>query len=45
VISGNGLKTLSEQPVRPWPEGVPCNAIAMDEVVHDFRRSGAGAAV
>ena len=23
VISGNGLKTLSEQPVRPWPEHGP----------------------
>ena len=38
VISGNGLKTLSEQPVRPWPEKVPCNAATMEEVVHDFRR-------
>jgi threonine synthase len=44
VISGNGLKTLSEQPVRPWPERVPCNPAAMEEVVHDFRRSGVGAA-
>ncbi len=43
VISGNGLKTLSEQPVRPWPENVPCDATAMDEVIHDFRRSGVGA--
>jgi len=45
VISGNGLKTLSEQPVRPWPEMVPCNPETMEEVVHDFRRSGAGAAL
>jgi threonine synthase len=45
VISGNGLKTLSEQPIRPWPENVPCNAATMDEVVHDFRRSGVGAAL
>ncbi len=44
VISGNGLKTLNEQPVRPWPEGVPCNADSMAEVVLDFRRSGVGAA-
>ncbi len=43
VISGNGLKTLSEQPVRPWPEKVPCNPETMEEVVHDFRRSGVGA--
>jgi threonine synthase len=43
VISGNGLKTLSEQPIRPWPENVPCNAVTMDEVIHDFRRSGADA--
>ena len=44
VISGNGLKTLSEQPVRPWPERVPCNPAAMEEVVNDFRQSGVGAA-
>src|SRR3954454_5775892 len=44
VISGNGLKTLSEQPVRPWPERIPCNAATMEEVVNDFRRSGVGAA-
>jgi threonine synthase len=41
VISGNGLKTLSEQPIRPWPEGVPCNAATMEEVVMEFHESGA----
>jgi threonine synthase len=45
VISGNGLKTLSEQPVRPWPERIPCNPAAMEEVVNDFRQSGVGAAL
>jgi threonine synthase len=45
VISGNGLKTLSEQPVRPWPERVPCNPATMEEVVNDFRQSGVGAAL
>src|SRR3954451_23456383 len=30
VICGNGLKTLSEQPVRPWPERIPCNAATME---------------
>jgi len=40
VISGNGLKTLSEQPVKPWPEGVPCNAATMEEVVIEFREGG-----
>jgi threonine synthase len=44
VISGNGLKTLSEQPVRPWPEMVPCNPATMEEVIQDFRRSGVAAA-
>ena len=44
VISGNGLKTLSEQPVRPWPEMVPCNVASMEEVVSDFRHAGIGAA-
>ncbi len=42
VISGNGLKTLSEQPVRPWPEMVPCETRAMEEVVHGFRGAGVG---
>jgi threonine synthase len=45
VISGNGLKTLGEQPVRPWPESVPCNVESMEEVVSDFRRGGVGAPV
>lgn len=40
VISGNGLKTLSEQPVKPWPEGVPCNPTTMEEVVVEFREGG-----
>ncbi len=40
VISGNGLKTLSEQPIKPWPEGVPCNATTMEEVVMEFREGG-----
>jgi threonine synthase len=43
VISGNGLKTLSEQPVRPWPENIPCNPTTMEEVVADFRHAGVGA--
>jgi threonine synthase len=43
VISGNGLKTLNEQPVRPWPEGVPCNVATMEEVVMDFRHDGVAA--
>ena len=45
VISGNGLKTLSEQPVRPWPENVPCNPRAMEEVVTEFRGAGVGASL
>ncbi len=40
VISGNGLKTLSEQPVRPWPEMIPCNPEVMEEVVIEFRHGG-----
>jgi threonine synthase len=43
VISGNGLKTLSEQPVRPWPERVPCEPGSMAEVVNSFRQSAVGA--
>ncbi len=43
VISGNGLKTLAEQPIRPWPEMVPCDAVAMEEVVMEFRHDGIAA--
>ncbi len=43
VISGNGLKTLAEQPIRPWPEMVPCDAVAMEEVVMEFRHDGVAA--
>jgi len=45
VISGNGLKTLNEQPVKPWPEGVPCNAATMEEVVVEFREGGVTSSV
>jgi threonine synthase len=44
VISGNGLKTLAEQPVRPWPEGVPCDAAVMQEALAGLRRQGADTA-
>jgi len=39
VISGNGLKTLQEHPDKPWPEGVPCEVGAMEEVLNDFRQA------
>jgi threonine synthase len=45
VISGNGLKTLSEQPVRPWPENVACNPAAMEQVVSEFRDARVGASL
>jgi len=41
VISGNGLKTLQEHPDKPWPEGVPCEVGAMEEVLNDFRQAAA----
>jgi hypothetical protein len=40
VISGNGLKTLAEQPIRPWPEGVPCSATAMEERLAEPQEAG-----
>jgi threonine synthase len=43
IISGNGLKTLQEHPDKPWPEGVPCEVGAMEEVLNDFRRAAAAA--
>jgi threonine synthase len=43
IISGNGLKTIHEHPDKPWPEGVPCEVGAMEEVLNDFRRSAAAA--
>ncbi len=41
VISGNGLKTLSEHPEKPWPDMVACEAKAMWEVLVDFQQAGA----
>jgi len=43
IISGNGLKTLQEHPDKPWPEGVPCEVGAMEEVLNDFRQAAATA--
>jgi threonine synthase len=43
IISGNGLKTIYEHPEKPWPEGVPCEVGAMEEVLNDFRRAAATA--
>jgi threonine synthase len=44
VISGNGLKTLHEHPEKSWPEGVPCEVGAMEELLNDFRQAAAAAA-
>jgi threonine synthase len=41
VISGNGLKTLHEHPEKSWPEGVPCEVGAMEEILNGFRRAAA----
>lgn len=43
VISGNGLKTLQEHPDKSWPEMVPCEVGAMEEMLNDFRRQAATA--
>ncbi|MDQ2630012.1 MAG: threonine synthase [Actinomycetota bacterium] len=43
IISGNGLKTLQEHPDKPWPEMVPCEVGAMEEMLNDFRQSAAAA--
>ena len=43
VISGNGLKTLQEHPDKPWPEMVPCEVGAMEEILNDFRQAAAAA--
>ncbi|HYG96800.1 MAG TPA: threonine synthase [Solirubrobacterales bacterium] len=43
VISGNGLKTLHEHPEKSWPEGVPCEVGAMEELLNDFRQAAAAA--
>ena len=45
VISGNGLKTLHEHPEKDWPEGVPCEVGAMEELLNDFRQAAAAAAL
>jgi threonine synthase len=41
IISGNGLKTLQEHPDKPWPEMVPCEVGAMEEMLNDFRQAAA----
>jgi threonine synthase len=43
VISGNGLKTLSEHPDKPWPEMVACDVNTMGEMLNDFRQAAAAA--
>ncbi|HEX7279663.1 MAG TPA: threonine synthase [Solirubrobacterales bacterium] len=43
IISGNGLKTLQEHPEKSWPEMVPCEVGAMEEVLNDFRQQAAAA--
>jgi len=43
VISGNGLKTLQEHPDKPWPEMVPCEVSAMEELLTEFRGAAAAA--
>lgn len=45
VISGNGLKTLQEHPEKTWPEMVPCEPGAMEEILNDFRQAAATAAL
>jgi threonine synthase len=37
AISGNGLKTLSEHPDKPWPEMVHCDVETMSEMLAEFR--------
>lgn len=43
VISGNGLKTLQEHPDKSWPEMVPCEIGAMEQMLNDFRQAAAAA--
>ena len=43
IISGNGLKTLHEHPEKTWPEMVPCEVGAMEEMLNDFRQAAAAA--
>ena len=43
MISGNGLKTLQEHPDKSWPEMVPCEVGAMEEMLNDFRQAAAAA--
>ncbi|HVO55829.1 MAG TPA: threonine synthase [Solirubrobacterales bacterium] len=43
VISGNGLKTLSEHPDKPWPEMVACDVDTMGAMLNDFRQAAAAA--
>jgi len=44
VISGNGLKTLSEHPEKPWPEMVACDVETMGAMLDEFRQAAASVA-
>lgn len=43
VISGNGYKTLDEHPDKPWPEMIAPEVEPMEQVLAEFRQTGAGA--
>lgn len=37
IITGNGLKTLSDHPAKPWPSTVPCEVDAMVSVLRELQ--------
>jgi threonine synthase len=41
IISGNGYKTLDEHPDKPWPEMVAPEVEPMEQVLAEFRHTGA----
>jgi len=41
VISGNGYKTLDEHPDKPWPEMIAPEVEPMEQVLAEFRHTGA----
>jgi threonine synthase len=43
IISGNGYKTLDEHPDKPWPEMIAPEVEPMEQVLAEFRHTGAAA--
>jgi threonine synthase len=44
IITGNGLKTLDDHPIKPWPSMVSCDAETMLSMLDELQHEGAAGA-